>query len=69
MVKPKKQRLAFGKLLKPKAVKSIRRKTRSPFLESFRLNPKNKIMMLVGLKIPIKPNLFQNRNSMIGIDN
>ena len=69
MVKPKKPEIGIWKTVEAKAVESIRRKSRSPFLESFRLNRKNKIMMLVGLKIPSKPNLFQNRNSMIGIGN
>ena len=48
MVKPKNPRLVFGKPLNPKAVTSIKRKSRSPFLEIFRLNLENKIMMLVG---------------------
>ena len=69
MVKPKKPEIGIWKTVEAKAVESIRRKSRSPFLESFWLNPKNKIMMLVGLKIPSKPNLFQNKNSMIGICN
>ena len=30
----------FGKLLNPKAITSIKRKSRSPFLESFQLSPK-----------------------------
>jgi len=49
MVKPKNPRLVFGKPLNPKAVTSIKRKSRSPFLEIFRLNPKK--MMLVGQNI------------------
>ena len=69
MVKPKKLEIGIWKTVEAKAVESIRRKSRIPFLESFRLNPKNKIMMLVGLKIPSKPNLFQNINSIIGIGN
>ena len=61
----------FGKQLKPKAVKSIKRKSRSLFMESFRLKPKCKLMsmMLVGLKISSNQNLLQNRNSVNRIGN
>ena len=60
-----------GKQLKPKAVKTIKRKSRSLFIESFRLNPKGKLMsmMRVGLKILSNQNLLQNRNSMHRIGN
>ena len=57
----------FGKPLNPKVVTSIKRKSRSPFLEIFQLNPKNKIMMLVGQNIQNTRGILQNSNSMIGI--
>ena len=57
----------FGKPLNPKTVTSIKRKSRSPFLEIFWLNPKNKIMMLVGQNIQNSRDLLQDSNSMIGI--
>ena len=57
----------FGKPLNPKTVTSIKRKSRSPFLEIFWLNPKNKIMMLVGQNIQNTRDILQNSNSMIGI--
>ena len=69
MVKPKNPRLVFGKPLNPKAVTSIKRKSRSPFLKIFRLNPKNKIIMLVGQNIQNTQHLLQDSNSMIGIGN
>ena len=56
-------------MLNPKAVTSIKRKSRSPFLEIFRLNPKNKIMMLVSQNIQNTQDLLQDSNSMIGIGN
>ena len=59
----------FEKLLNPKAVTSIKRKSRSPFLEIFRLNPKNKIMMLVGQNIQNTQDLLQDSNFIIGIGN
>jgi len=56
----------FEKQLKPKAVKSIKRKSKSLFIESFRLNSKDKLMsmMLVGLKISSNQKLLQNKNSI-----
>jgi len=59
----------FEKLLNPKAVINMKRKSRSQ-IRSFRLNPQNKRIsnMLVGLKIPNNQNLFQNRNSIIDSD-
>ena len=67
MVKPKKLEIVFGKPLNPKTVTGIKRKSRSPFLEIFRLNPKNKIIMLVGQNIQNTQDLLQDSNSIIGI--
>ena len=56
MAKQKKPRLVFERPLKLNVVESIKRKSRSPFLESFQLSPK-------------KQNHLQDSNSMIGISN
>ena len=64
-------RSVFVKPFKRKFIANIKMKSQSIRMESFRLNPKGKpmSMMLVGLKIPSRPNLVQNRNSIIRIGN
>ena len=69
MVKPKNLRSVFGKSFKIKVITSIKRKSRSPFLEIFRLNPKNKIMMLVSQNIQNTRDILQDSNFVIEIGN
>jgi hypothetical protein len=67
MVKPKNQKLVFGKPLHLKVI-SIKEKSRSP-MKIFRLSLKDKIksIVLVGLKIPNTQNLLLGRSSITRI--
>ena len=73
MVKPKKPEIGVWKTDEAKGRKKNQKEKPKPilFIESFRLNPKGKLMsmMLVGLKISSNKNLLQNRNSMNRIGN
>jgi hypothetical protein len=69
MVKPKNQKLVFGKPSDLKVV-SIEQKSRSP-MKNFWLSLEDKrlSMMLVGLKIPNAQNLLLKRSSITRIGN